>query len=96
VPAFARFGRSTSGTAPTPAPQTPTQSSSAHDRAGKLAGIVESPATLSSPEPFPALEKQTTRDSAVEAGDDLSALETLAELRRLKPPKKRFLDVQSA
>ncbi|KAK3117084.1 hypothetical protein LTR53_001889 [Teratosphaeriaceae sp. CCFEE 6253] len=96
VPAFARFGRSTSGTAPTPAPQTPTQSSSAHDRAGKLAGIIESPATLSSPEPFPALEKQTTRDGAVEAGDDLSALETLAELRRLKPPKKRFLDVQSA
>ncbi|TKA66249.1 hypothetical protein B0A55_09594 [Friedmanniomyces simplex] len=112
VPAFARFGRSASGTST----QTlQTLASPTHEKGGKLGDIVESPATttksgsteLSSPAAL-ALEKQSTGDSvATEArgggdgddgdgGDDLNARETLAELRRLKPPKKRFLEVRGA
>ncbi|KAK0893406.1 hypothetical protein LTS16_022748 [Friedmanniomyces endolithicus] len=102
VPAFARFGRSASATST----QTlQTSVSATHEKAGKLSGIVESPASArrEGSEPFPALERQKTRDSLVEAGgdgedgdDDLNAREALAELRRLKPPKKRFLEVKGA
>ncbi|KAK3653682.1 hypothetical protein LTR56_004538 [Elasticomyces elasticus] len=93
VPAFARFGRSTSGSAPATVPQP----SPTFEKTSKLDNIVESPAVLSGTESFPALEKQKTSDSLVDTGgDDLNALETLAELRKLKPPKKRFLEVQGA
>jgi hypothetical protein len=34
--------------------------------------------------------------SEVRAEDDLSAVEALAELRRIKPPRKRFLEVSAA
>ncbi|KAK1031679.1 hypothetical protein LTS16_017803 [Friedmanniomyces endolithicus] len=102
VPAFARFGRSASATS---TPTLQTSVSASHEKAGKLSGIVESPAGAprEGAEPFPALERQKTRDSLVEAGDDredgdddLNAREALAELRRLKPPKKRFLEVKGA
>ncbi|KAK0276389.1 hypothetical protein LTS00_014649 [Friedmanniomyces endolithicus] len=102
VPAFARFGRSASATS---TPTLQTSVSASHEKAGKLSGIIESPAGAprEGAEPFPALERQKTRDSLVEAGDDgedgdddLNAREALAELRRLKPPKKRFLEVKGA
>ncbi|KAK5128216.1 hypothetical protein LTR85_002883 [Meristemomyces frigidus] len=93
VPGFARFGRSTSVTttanAGQPAPP--------HDQPAKLGNIVESPVTATEHEPFPSLERQQTKDSTVSTPeDDLNALEALANLRKIKPPKKRFLDVQSA
>lgn len=31
-----------------------------------------------------------------EGGDDLNAIEALAGLQRIKPPRRRFLEVQSA
>ncbi|EME76852.1 uncharacterized protein MYCFIDRAFT_96531, partial [Pseudocercospora fijiensis CIRAD86] len=44
------------------------------------------------------LERTRSRDSslAVDEGDDLNAREALAELRKIKPPKNRFLNVESA
>ncbi|KAK0258240.1 hypothetical protein LTS09_006981 [Friedmanniomyces endolithicus] len=102
VPAFARFGRSASATS-TQTLQTSVQA--AHEKAGKLGGIVESPASArrDGGEPFPALERQGTKDSLVGArddaedgDDDLNAREALAELRRLRPPKTRFLEIKGA
>ena len=57
----------------------------------KLSDIVESPVSTRDGE-TPTLEKRGSRDSN---GEDLNARETLAELRKLKPPKKRFLEVQN-
>jgi hypothetical protein len=87
VPGFARFGRS--GSVPT----TPSQSSPAPEKMmNKLSGIVESPVSTREAD-LPALEKQRSRESN---GEELNAREALAELRKLKPPKKRFLEVQTA
>jgi hypothetical protein len=58
----------------------------------KLSGIVESPVSTRVAD-LPALEKQRSRESN---GEELNAREALAELRKLKPPKKRFLEVQTA
>lgn len=38
----------------------------------------------------------TVERAVSDAGDDLNAREALAELRKIKPPKKRFLDISSA
>ena len=86
VPGFARFGRSPS--VPTP----PSQASPAPEKMGKLSDIVESPMSVRGPE-VPALEKLGGKGSD---GEEMNAREALAELRKLKPPKKRFLEVQTA
>lgn len=86
VPGFARFGRA--GSVGTPPPQP----SPALEKVGKLSEIVESPVS-SQDDRMPILEKSRSREIN---DDDLNAREALAELRRLKPPKKRFLDIQSA
>lgn len=93
VPGFARFGRSSSITTTTnggqPAPPS--------DHAPKLGNIVESPITPAGQEPLPSLERQRTKDSTISTPeDDLNALEALANLRKIKPPKKRFLEVPAA
>ncbi|KAK3703780.1 hypothetical protein LTR37_014226 [Vermiconidia calcicola] len=84
VPGFARFGRAGSNpTIPPPPSPAPGQ--------GKLGHIVESPidAQLS--------EKQRSRSRESNSGnEEMNAREVLAELRKLKPPRKRFLEVQSA
>lgn len=90
VPGFARFGRSTSLTGTTGQPS-PTV-----EKPNRLGDIVESPAGARHVDDLPSLEKQRSRDVAATADDDLNAREALAELRKIKPPKKRFLDVQSA
>ena len=87
VPGFARFGRSGS------VPVTPSQPSPGPEKVTRLSDIVESPVSTRDSGMLPSLEKQPSRDSN---DDDLNAREALAELRKLKPPKKRFLDVQSA
>lgn len=83
VPGFGRFGRA--GSAPTP-PQA--VSSPGVEKSDRLANIVESPVAGSS-------EKQhLNKDGGSE--EDLNAREVLAELRRIRPPRKRFLEVPSA
>lgn len=86
VPGFARFGRSTSVST--------TQPSTPPDRNGqKLAGVQEAPNKSGS------IVETTKENSHVASGDDgerMNALEALAELRKLRPPKKRFLEVSSA
>lgn len=89
VPNFTtRFGRSPSVTTGSPAP-TPSV-----EKNHKLGDIVESPlSSVSSKNP---LERQKSNNGETNDGDDLNARESLAELRKIKPPKKRFLEVQSA
>lgn len=97
MPAFVpRFGRA--GSIPA---QVDTKPPSAVPTAapGRMREIVPSPTsmrktsdTLTVPSPG-GLERTTSRDSV--AGDDMSARESLAELRKLKPPKKRFLEMES-
>lgn len=82
VPSFARFGRAAS------IPNTPKEPSPGTEKISKL----ESPATSRDGE-ISALEKSRSGESNVE---DLNSREALAELRKLKPPKKRFLEVQNA
>lgn len=93
VPSFARFGRtaSTKNVLAQPSPTT--------EQHNKLDDIVESPVSnLCGKDAlaFPALEQQRTNDSNVTAVEDLNTKEALAELRKIKPPKKRFLEVQGA
>ncbi|KAK3724062.1 hypothetical protein LTR37_001184 [Vermiconidia calcicola] len=86
VPGFARFGRT--GSNPTIPPSTPAPGQ------GKLGNIVESPTNARDGEIF---EKQRSRSRESNSGnEEMNAREVLAELRKLKPPKKRFLEVQSA
>lgn len=87
VPGFGRFGRAAS------VPSTPKEASSGIEKIGKLGDIVESPATSRDGEP---LAWEPSYHRVENNGEDLNARETLAELRKLKPPRKRFLDVQSA
>lgn len=100
VPSFARFGRSpslpTTPGLPSPSP--------AGEKATRLGDIVESPAATSPANtthrelPTVPLERQRSRDSRLEDDRDegMNAREALAELRRIKPPRKRFLEVGSA
>jgi hypothetical protein len=102
--AIPRFGRAASTGTPPP-PQThqqqPQQPPSL-DKSTKpkhLSHITESPTTTITPAtPIignssspPPLERTNSH-----ASDDLNAIEALAELRRIKPPRKRFLEVGSA
>ena len=45
-------------------------------------------------EPLPTLERQRTAENGIE--ESMNAKEALAELRKLKPPRKRFLEVRDA
>ncbi|KAK5129866.1 hypothetical protein LTR08_002743 [Meristemomyces frigidus] len=109
VPGFARFGRSGSvNTAVNGSGSVAgagvggVHEGKGEKGAGKLSDIVESPTVM---EQFPALEKKLgTKDAgggvvataSEGAEEDLNARETLAELRRCKPPRKRFLEVRTA
>lgn len=99
VPSFARFGRSPSLPTSTNHSSLPSPSP-AGEKVTKLGDIVESPATAH-PNPadgLAALEKTRSRESRLEEDqdDNLNAREALAELRKIKPPRKRFLEVGSA
>ncbi|KAK3672972.1 hypothetical protein LTR78_007082 [Recurvomyces mirabilis] len=111
VPSFPRFGRTASGSTTAILGQpSPTHEKAPPHGPGKLKDISEaSPTSSTNPsatdavEPFPPLEKQRTKDSLAlvvdDGGDDegeLNAREALAELRKLKPPKKRFLEVKDS
>ncbi|KAF2724907.1 hypothetical protein K431DRAFT_281383 [Polychaeton citri CBS 116435] len=100
VPGFVpRFGRSPSQH------NTPAQPSPASDKARQLGEIVESPATMK-PEgrpdfpPLAVAKREANNRNGIgqsENGEDpLNAIETLAELRSIKPPVKRFLDVKDS
>jgi hypothetical protein len=104
--AIPRFGRAAStGTPPPPQnhqlPSLETSSSSSATKPKHLSHITESPTTTvtpatpiignSSSPPPPPLERTNSH-----ASDDLNAIEALAELRRIKPPRTRFLEVGSA
>nr|POE89820.1 vacuolar protein sorting-associated protein 9b [Quercus suber] len=89
VPGFARFGR--------PATQSPPPSVPP-EHVSKLSNIVESPASIKSTPDMPPIQKVRSRnDNHNDNGDDdLNAREALAELRKIKPPKKRFLKAENA
>ena len=101
VPGFARFGRSPSlPTSSTHTPHLPSPSP-AGEKIARLGDLVESPAsTHQSPaDALASLEKTRSRDSRVEdedQDDNLNAREALAQLRKIQPPKKRYLKVESA
>jgi hypothetical protein len=100
--AIPRFGRAAStGASPAaaaspapPPPPIPQDSHPAQQKPRHLEHITESPTTTTAP-PH-ALERVNSHVSEVRAEDDLSAVEALAELRRIKPPRKRFLEVSAA
>jgi hypothetical protein len=106
--AIPRFGRAAStgtpppaATAPPTAPstsqsqaQTSLETNLAHQKPRHLEHITESPTTTSTP--APALERVHSHVSTAQGEDDLNAVEALAELRKLKPPRKRFLEVSGA
>lgn len=87
MPGFARFGRTAS------VPNTPKEPSPGMEKMGKLGDIVESPPAASRAGELPVLEKSRSHESN---DGDLNSRETLAALQKLKPPKKRFLEVQNA
>ena len=89
MPNFSRFGRAPSGSSAQPSPPA--------DKSGRLGDIVESPMSAKSGElSVPnSLERTKSRESS-NGGDDLNAREALAELKKLKPPKKRFIEVENA
>jgi hypothetical protein len=100
--AIPRFGRAAStGTPPPPQNhQLPSlETSSSATKPKHLSHITESPTTTVTPatpvignsSSPPPLERTNSH-----ASDDLNAIEALAELRRIKPPRKRFLEVGSA
>ena len=111
VPAFARFGRAGSASAPTAQPSPPPPSDrGVQGKLGDILESPASDNPTSSPpsaaavesaEPLSPLEKSRARESSagVSEGDDweaMNAREALAELRRIAPPRKRFLEVGSA
>lgn len=98
--AIPRFGRAAStGTPPqnttTTAPQSFTPTPNPSDQKPRhLAHITESPTSTTA---APALERVNSHVATEARGeDDLNAVEALAELRRIKPPRKRFLEVGGA
>ncbi|GAB7362000.1 hypothetical protein MBLNU230_g2036t1 [Neophaeotheca triangularis] len=101
VPSFPRFGRAASASASTPT--TPLTAAS-NSTSKQLGNIVESPRGTVNENPdgmFPPFVEKTQRsDSTVSVGagdeDSMNAAESLAELRRIRPPRKRFLEVRDA
>ncbi len=90
VPGFGRFG-GRSGSLPAPAPGQP---SPGLEKGDKLADIVESPRANGSDSALP--RARAGQGDSNSDTDGLNAREALAELRRLKPPRKRFLEVSGA
>ncbi|KAH9828127.1 Vacuolar sorting protein 9 (VPS9) domain [Teratosphaeria destructans] len=91
MPSFAgRFSRS--GSAGSSLPITPS-SQSTPSVEKKLADIVETPRP---PRPRPALVDQPSTAADLVDGEEMNAREALACLRKVKPPRKRFLEVQGA
>ena len=108
--AIPRFGRAAStGTPPPPQnhqqnPQPPSLDTSTKPK--HLSHITESPTTTVTPA-TPTIGSNSTNSTSQPShpplertnshvSDDLNATEALAELRRIKPPRKRFLEVGSA
>ena len=100
--AIPRFGRAAStgaspaATASHTPPSNPADSQPAQQKPRHLEHITESPTTTTTMTPPQALERVNSHVSEARAEDDLSAIEALAELRRIKPPRKRFLEVGGA
>lgn len=80
VPSFPRFGRSPSGTGPSPSMTRPDTVKATADHT--IGSIVAMPAT----QPRESTEQPSAH----------GATKALATLRGIKPPRKRFLDVSSA
>lgn len=96
--AIPRFGRAAStGTPPPAAIASQAQNSlEAQQKAKPLEHITESP-TIATPASLAPLNRVNSHMSEARDGeDDLNAAEALAELRRIKPPRKRFLEVSGA
>lgn len=99
--AIPRFGRAAS-TGAYPAatashtPPNPPDAQPAQQKPRHLEHITESPTSTTTMTPPQALERVNSHVSEARAEDDLSAIEALAELRRIKPPRKRFLEVSGA
>lgn len=83
VPSFPRFGGAANRASSNPS--TPTLSTAATEKSKQLGEIMEAPST----------PEKLGKEKA-EGEDDLNAREALEELRRIKPPRKRFLEVGSA
>ena len=102
--AIPRFGRAASTGTPPPAAAAAaaTQAPNALDaqlaqqKPRHLEHITESPTTTTTPTAPQALERVNSHVSEARGEDDLNAVEALAELRRIKPPRKRFLEVSAA
>lgn len=107
MPNFPRFGRA--GTIPTPSPPAEKLASAnvASPAAARLSDIDERPAMVPKPGSSEAgfnaaSEKMRSRESSTVSeplnaeDDDLNAREALAGLRKLKGPKRKFLDAKSA
>lgn len=96
MPKFPFGGKATSNMQQQPALPVATDKP-ASGAAARLSDIVESPANMKSnadQEIMAALERTRSRDDE-STNDDLNARETLAELRKVKPPKRRFLEVKN-
>ena len=110
--AIPRFGRAASTGTPPPPNQPPTLETgpSSHQKPNPLSHITESPTTTitpatptlpnantpSLPNPAPSPGSPSHPPERPTSPPDLSATESLAQLRLLKPPRKRFLEVSSA
>ena len=101
VPGFARLGRGGApgggSTSPQPPSACPVSSPAmVGDKTSKLDDIVESP--VGGTEAAAASLASMARGARDDDGDDdgMHAREALAGLRRLKPPRKRFLEVAGA
>jgi hypothetical protein len=99
--AIPRFGRAAStGTPPaaaaTQAPNPLDSQQLAQQKPRHLEHITESPTSTTTPPHQQALERVNSHVSEARGEDDLNAVEALAELRRIKPPRKRFLEVSAA
>lgn len=111
IPSFPRFGRAASATGtptvqPSPPPLAdsatappPTQQKQSTNKPLGLSEITQSPVSTTNPT-GPAgttdLDPTPSHSRVSEGGSDLNAIEALAELRRVKPPRRRFLEVGSA
>jgi hypothetical protein len=95
--AMPRFGRAASAGTPPAQPQNPLETQLAAQKSRHLEHITESPVMASPPSAVPqGLERVSSHVSEVRGEDDLNAVEALAELRKIKPPRKRFLEVGGA
>ncbi|UJO19877.1 Vacuolar protein sorting-associated protein 9b [Fulvia fulva] len=94
MPSFPRFGRAgTVGSSAQPAQSTAAENSAQN---AKLSDIVESSATMKDGDSAAALQRTNTKESVAMGDDDMNAREALATLKKIPPPKKRFLEVESA